>query len=206
MINEIEKHPLVLHHLTRLRDVSTDASAFRRSCAALTRVVVAEAAKDLRTESFDVETPLETTEGWRVFGPIVFVPILRAGLGMLESAIETVPGSRVGYIGMERDEATAEANCYYAKMPDLESASRIYLLDPMLATGGSAAQCVDQLKQRGAKEIVMVCIVAAPEGIALMKELHPDVAIVTASVDRQLNEKKYILPGLGDFGDRLFDT
>jgi uracil phosphoribosyltransferase len=206
MVKEVHEHPLVRHHLTVLRDVRTGASAFRRSCAALTRVVVAEAVKDLPLERFEVETPLETTEGWRIGGPIVFVPILRAGLGMLEPAMETVPGSSVGYIGMERDEATAEASCYYAKMPDLESAGRIYLLDPMLATGGSAAQCVDQLKQRGAKEIAMICIVAAPEGIALMQETHPDVDIVTAAVDRQLNEKKYILPGLGDFGDRLFNT
>ncbi len=206
MMREVHEHPLVRHHLTVLRDAATDATAFRHACSALTSLVVAEAVKDLPLEHFSVQTPLEPTDGWRVAGPNVFVPILRAGLGMLEPAMATVPGASVGYIGMERDEATAMASCYYAKMPDLTKAQRIFLLDPMLATGGSAVQCVDQLKEQGALRISMICIVAAPEGVALMEKSHPDVSITTAALDRRLNEKKYILPGLGDFGDRLFDT
>jgi uracil phosphoribosyltransferase len=117
-----------------------------------------------------------------------------------------IPGSSVGYIGLERDEVTAEASCYYAKMPDLSDSTQVFVLDPMLATGGSAAQCVEQIKMHGAKRISMVCIIAAPEGVAAFQKEHPDVSVVAGKIDRQLNDKKYILPGLGDFGDRLFNT
>lgn len=206
MAIELSDHPLVRHHLTILRDRRTGASQFRNACAGLTRVLVAEAARRLTLEQFEVETPLETTAGWRIEGPVVFVPILRAGLGMLDQAMATVPGSSVGYIGMERDEATAEASCYYAKMPDLKPARHVFVLDPMLATGGSAAQCIDQLKQRGAANISMLCIVAAPEGVGALETAHPDVSLMAAAIDRQLDPRKYILPGLGDFGDRLFNT
>jgi uracil phosphoribosyltransferase len=206
MTNDFSDHPLVQHHLTILRDVKTQAPAFRRACTGITQVLVAEAAKLLEVEACRVKTPLEETDGGCIAGSVVFVPILRAGLGMLDNAMATIPGSSVGYIGLERDEATAEASCYYAKMPDLESASQVFVLDPMLATGGSAVQCIDQLKQHGAKKITMICIIAAPEGIKCLEAAYPDVAIIAGKIDRQLNEQKYILPGLGDFGDRLFNT
>lgn len=206
MITELIHHPLVLQHLSLLRDVRTPSAPFRQACAALTRILVVEAASDLPTEAFEMETPMERTMGGRIADSVVFVPILRAGLGMLEPAMATVPGSSVGYIGMERDEATAEARCYYAKMPDLQSAGRVFVIDPMLATGGSAVQCVDHLKAQGASRVSFICIVAAPEGVAALQAAHPEVPIVTAVIDRELNERKYILPGLGDFGDRLFNT
>lgn len=206
MTTELSDHPLVRHHLTILRDVKTQASAFRAACSGITQVLVAEAAKELKVNSIRVETPLEVTDGGRIAGSVVFVPILRAGLGMLDHAMGTIPGSSIGYIGLERDEVTAVASCYYAKMPDLAKASRVFVLDPMLATGGSAVQCIDQLKGRGARSLSMICIIAAPEGIECLEAAHPDVSIVAGKIDRELNEKKYILPGLGDFGDRLFNT
>lgn len=206
MTIELSEHPLVQHHMTTLRDVATAAPAFRQACAGITQVLATEAAKWLGIESLRVQTPLETTTGGRIAGKVVFVPILRAGLGMLDPAMATIPNSSVGYIGFERDETTAVASCYYAKMPAIDSASHILVLDPMLATGGSAVQCVDQIKQTGAKRIGMVCIIAAPEGIAALQAAHPDVRILAGKIDRELNDRKYILPGLGDFGDRLFDT
>jgi len=160
----------------------------------------------MSVDYLDVTTPMEDTQGARLSAGVVFVPILRAGLGMLDPAMDIIPGSSVGYIGLERDEATAKANCYYSKMPDLSASSQVFVLDPMLATGGSAAQCVQQVKAHGAKRVQMVCIIAAPEGIAAFEAEHPDVPVVAGKVDRQLNDQKYILPGLGDFGDRLFNT
>lgn len=206
MTTDLSAHPLVQHYLTILRDRSTKASQFRRCSRSITEVIMVEAAKLLSLEPVEVETPLETTKGARLSTGVVFVPILRAGLGMLDPAMGIIPGSSVGYIGMERDEATAEASCYYAKMPDLSQSSQVFVLDPMLATGGSAAQCVEQVKAHGAKKVNMVCIIAAPEGIAAFEAAHPDVAIVAGKIDRELNAQKYILPGLGDFGDRLFNT
>jgi uracil phosphoribosyltransferase len=206
MTSDLSDHPLVQHHLTILRDVTTEAPAFRQACSGMTQVLVAEAAKSLAVDKVRVTTPLEETDGARIAGSVVFVPILRAGLGMLDHAMATIPGSSVGYIGLERDEATALASCYYTKMPELDAASQVFVLDPMLATGGSAVQCVDQLKQHGAKNISMICIIAAPEGIACLEAAHPEVSILAGKIDRQLNEQKYILPGLGDFGDRLFNT
>lgn len=206
MVKDLYNHPLVQHHLTVLRNVETEAPAFRSACSTITQVLVAEAAKELELDYFEVQTPLEPTEGGAIKGRIVFVPILRAGLGMLDHAMATIPGSSVGYIGMERDEETAVASCYYAKMPDLAPAEHVFVLDPMLATGGSAAQCIDQLKQRGARHLTMVCIISCPEGVEHLRAAHPDVRIVTGKIDRALNEKAYILPGLGDFGDRLFNT
>ncbi len=165
-----------------------------------------ESAKSLSLDEVTVQTPLEVTEGARLSAGVVFVPILRAGLGMLDPAMAIVPGSSVGYIGMERDEVTAEASCYYSKMPDLSVSSQVIVLDPMLATGGSAVQCINEIKKHGAKQVSMVCIIAAPEGVEALESAHPDVPIIAGKIDRQLNEQKYILPGLGDFGDRLFNT
>jgi len=206
MANDLSDHPLVQHYLTILRDVATEAPAFRRACSGITQVLATEAAKFLAVDTFTVETPLEETNGSRIAGPVVFVPIIRAGLGMLEDAMATIPNASVGYIGLERDEATAEARCYYSKMPELSPCSHVFVLDPMLATGGSAVQCIDQLIEIGAKRITMVCIIAAPEGIECLRAAHPDVEIIVGKIDRQLNEQKYILPGLGDFGDRLYRT
>lgn len=206
MTTELSDHPLVQLHLTILRDINTKAAAFRQACSGMTQILVAEAAKSLSLESVRVQTPLEEAEGARMRDPVVFVPILRAGLGMLGDAMATIPDSSVGYIGLERDESTAVAICYYAKMPELDGRAQVMVLDPMLATGGSAVQCVDQLKQRGARHISMICIIAAPEGVACLQSAHPEVSIIAGKIDRQLNERKYILPGLGDFGDRLFNT
>lgn len=172
----------------------------------MTQVIVTEAAKLLKVDAVRVETPLEEADGSRISGSVVFVPILRAGLGMLDHAMETIPGSSVGYIGMERDEVTAEASCYYAKMPELDAVTQVFVLDPMLATGGSAVQCINEIKKHGAKNISMICIIAAPEGVEALENAHPDVDIIAGKIDRQLNDQKYILPGLGDFGDRLFNT
>jgi len=206
MTTDLSLHPLVQHYLTILRDRKTTASEFRRCCKGITEVIMVEAAKLLSLDPVEVTTPLETTNGARLSPGVVFVPILRAGLGMLDPAMGIIPGSSVGYIGLERNEDTAEASCYYAKMPDLSESSQVFVLDPMLATGGSAVQCVEQIKAHGAKKVNMVCIIAAPEGIAAFEAAHPDVPIVAGKIDRELNDQKYILPGLGDFGDRLFNT
>ena len=206
MATDLSTHPLIQHYLTILRDRATKASEFRRCCKGITEVIMVEAARSMSVDYLDVTTPMEDTQGARLSAGVVFVPILRAGLGMLDPAMDIIPGSSVGYIGLERDEATAKANCYYSKMPDLSASSQVFVLDPMLATGGSAAQCVQQVKAHGAKRVQMVCIIAAPEGIAAFEAEHPDVPVVAGKVDRQLNDQKYILPGLGDFGDRLFNT
>ena len=206
MATDLCTHPLVQHYLTILRDRRTGAAEFRRCCKGITEVIMVEAAKQLSLDFVEVETPLELTSGAQLSTGVVFVPILRAGLGMLDPAMGIIPGSSVGYIGLERDEATAVASCYYAKMPDLSTSSQVFVLDPMLATGGSAAQCVKQIKAHGAKHVTMVCIISAPEGIAAFEAAHPDVPIIAGKIDRALNDQKYILPGLGDFGDRLLNT
>jgi uracil phosphoribosyltransferase len=169
-------------------------------------LVIAEATRDLPTAEADVETPLETTRVRRLARRVVAVPVLRAGLGMLDAFLELVPSAQVGYFGLERNEQTAVARRYYEKVPkDLEDAV-VYLLDPMLATGGSAVAAVQQLKEAGATRIRLLCIVAAPEGVQDMLTAHPEVPVFAAALDRQLNEHGYILPGLGDAGDRIFGT
>jgi uracil phosphoribosyltransferase len=202
---EVVQHPLVKHILTRLRDASTEPAQFRALARQLTLLLAVEATRDLPVREHTVQTPLETTQGHSLAQPIVAVPILRAGLGMLEAITELFTEVRVGYIGLERDEATAIARAYYCKLPPI-GASRVLLLDPMLATGGSAAQAVEVLLKAGAQDIVHVCVVAAPEGVRLLNERFPQVRIVAASIDRGLNDRKFILPGLGDFGDRLYGT
>ncbi len=202
---EIVSHPLVKHILTQLRDERTEPARFRMLARQLTFLLAIEATRDLPVRTHPVKTPLETTEGYSLAKAIVAVPILRAGLGMLEALTELFPDLRVGYIGLERDEQTAIARAYYCKLPPLDN-SRVLLLDPMLATGGSAAQAVEVLVNAGAEEIVHICVVAAPEGVRLLNERFPQVRIVAASLDRGLNERKFILPGLGDFGDRLYGT
>lgn len=202
---EVVQHPLVKHILTRLRDASTEPAQFRALARQLTLLLAVEATRDLPVREHTVQTPLEPTQGHSLAQPIVAVPILRAGLGMLEAITELFTDVRVGYIGLERDEATAVARAYYCKLPPI-GASRVLLLDPMLATGGSAAQAIEVLLKAGAQDIVHICVVAAPEGVRLLNERFPQVRIVAASIDRGLNDRKFILPGLGDFGDRLYGT
>ena len=202
---EVVQHPLVKHILTRLRDASTEPAQFRALARQLTLLLAVDATRDLPVREHTVQTPLETTQGHSLAQPIVAVPILRAGLGMLEAITELFTDVRVGYIGLERDEATAVARAYYCKLPPI-GASRVLLLDPMLATGGSAAQAIEVLLKAGAQDIVHICVVAAPEGVRLLNERFPKVRIVAASIDRGLNDRKFILPGLGDFGDRLYGT
>ncbi|BCW95690.1 MAG: uracil phosphoribosyltransferase [Fimbriimonadales bacterium] len=202
---EVVHHPLVKHILTRLRDATTEPAQFRALARQLTLLLAIEATRDLPIREHIVQTPLEPTQGHSLAQPIVAVPILRAGLGMLEAITELFTEVRVGYIGLERDEATAVARAYYCKLPPIGE-SRVLLLDPMLATGGSAAQAIEVLLNAGAQDIVHICVVAAPEGVRLLNERFPQVRIVAASIDRALNDRKFILPGLGDFGDRLYGT
>ena len=199
-------HPLIHDALSLLRDINTDTEQFRQIANRISVLLVAEALRDLPTERAVVQTPLEKAEGRRVVRDVVVVPVLRAGLGMLDAVLELLPAARVGHIGLQRDESTAVASQYYAKLPNNLPSSYVVLVDPMLATGGSAVAALDVLKKAGATTIKIVCIVAAPEGIALVEHAHPDVEIYTPVVDRELNAQKYILPGLGDFGDRLYGT
>jgi uracil phosphoribosyltransferase len=201
----IVDHPLSQHLIAGLRDVHTAPTFFRYLTKRLTTVLILEATRDLPTQPISVQTPLENTTGRRLAEPVVAVPILRAGLGMLDAIVDLFPLVRVGYLGLERDEATFEPSEYYAKLPELSDA-RTFILDPMLATGGSASAAIDSVKKAGAQWIRMVSIVSAPEGVKTLEAAHPDVDIVTASVDRELSDSAYILPGLGDFGDRLFGT
>lgn len=198
-------HPLVGHLLTELRNRDTQSPVFRTVTRHLTAALVLEATRDLPAEPRRIETPLETMEGSRLGAGLVAVPVLRAGLGMLDAVTELFPGVSVGYIGLERDEQTLSPTSYYEKLPPMDGRWAV-LLDPMLATGGTAARACTAIKERAPAEVRMVCVVAAPEGVRTMEESHPDVRIFTASLDRELNDVGYILPGLGDFGDRLYDT
>jgi uracil phosphoribosyltransferase len=198
-------HPLAQALLTSLRDRATPPPVFRALTRRLTLALVLEATRDLPTVSRRVETPLEDAEGTDLAMPIVAIPILRAGLGMLEAVTDTFPGVSVGYIGLERDEETLQPTSYYEKLPPLEG-GHVLLLDPMLATGGSAARACSSILGHGPASLRMVCIVAAPEGVRVLQEAHPEVSIFTAAMDRELNDRGYILPGIGDYGDRLFGT
>ncbi len=202
---EVVQHPLVKHILTRLRDAETEPAQFRALARQLTLLLAVEAMRDLSLREHMVQTPLQPTVGYSLAQPIIAVPILRAGLGMLEAITELLTDVRVGYIGLERDERTAIARAYYCKLPPIGE-SRVLLLDPMLATGGSAAQAVEVLLNAGARDIVHICVVAAPEGVQLLNQRFPQVKIVAASLDSGLNDRKFIVPGLGDFGDRLYGT
>ena len=200
-------HPLVRHKLSYLRDKRTSTGDFRRLVRELTALLTYEATKDLPTETVRVETPLEWTEVERVSGKKLAVcPVLRAGMGMLDGFLELVSGARVGFVGLFRDEETLEPVEYYVKLPDDLSERDVILLDPMLATGNSTAAAVETVKRGGATSVRLIALIAAPEGIARVHREHPDVRIVVAAVDRGLNEKGYILPGLGDAGDRLYGT
>jgi len=198
-------HPLAGHLLASLRDRTTEPERFRVLARNLATVLVLEATRDLATRDGRVSTPLADVDVDVLDGDVVAVPILRAGLGLLDPVTELFPNVRIGYAGLERDEATLRPTSYYLKVPEL--AGRVVLvLDPMLATGGSASFACSLLKERGATQVRLVCVVAAPEGVARLHADHPDVQVVTAALDDGLNEVGYIVPGLGDFGDRLFGT
>ena len=202
----VVSHPLVDDVLAALRDERTPSTEFRRLAHRVSLLVVAEATRDLPTAEVLVRTPLERTPVRRLARRVVAVPVLRAGLGMLDAFLELVPSAQVGYFGLERNEQTAVARRYYEKVPkDLEDAV-VYLLDPMLATGGSAAMAIEGLNGLGARQVRLLCVVAAPEGVAHLEQALPGAEVYTAALDRELNDHKYILPGLGDFGDRLFGT
>jgi uracil phosphoribosyltransferase len=203
----IVKHPLVQHKMTLLRDRNTQTKMFKELVDEIAMFMAYEATADLTLEPVPVETPLERTSGWQVSGKkLTLVPILRAGLGMVEGILRLVPGARVGHIGLYRDHSTLEPVDYYFKVPGDAAERDFFVLDPMLATGGSAVSAVASLKRAGAERIRFLCLVAAPQGVKRLAEAHPDVSIYCAALDRELNDQGYILPGLGDAGDRLFGT
>lgn len=198
-------HPLAHHIVARLRDRNTPPAQFRVLCHQISLLLLLEATRDLATQTAVVTTPLETCTGQLLAQSLVAVPILRAGLGMMQPIVDLFPDVSVGYIGLERDHDTALPRSYYCKLPPLEKA-RVLLIDPMLATGGSAVKALDVIAERGAADVCLLNIVASPEGVRAVESTHPRVRIFTAALDRELNAKKYILPGLGDFGDRLYGT
>jgi uracil phosphoribosyltransferase len=202
----IVEHPLIQDALISLRNKRTSPEDFRRAATRVSILLAAEAFAGVSTVSTTVETPIGPASGSSIAPDVVVVPVLRAGLGMLDSVLQLVPQARVGHIGLQRDERTAVASQYYAKLPAGLDRSYVVVIDPMLATGGSAVAALDLLRRAGARTIRMICIVAAPEGIALVEQQHPDVLIYTPAVDDGLNAHKYIVPGLGDFGDRLYGT
>jgi uracil phosphoribosyltransferase len=202
---QVVDHPLATSLLTALRDRTTPPPLFRLLAKRLALVLCLEATRTIPTAELDVETPLARATGARLARPLVAVPVLRAGLGMLEAVTELFPEVTVGYVGLERDHATFEPSMYYSKLPPLEGRVAL-LLDPMLATGASASAACDELEKAGAEQITLLSVVAAPEGIERLHRSHPRVDIVTASIDEGLDQYAYIVPGLGDFGDRLFGT
>jgi uracil phosphoribosyltransferase len=201
----ISKHPLVADSLRGLRDSSTPPDEFRVLARKVITLLLYEATADLPAKKGTVRTPLADAPALTVDQEVVAIPVLRAGLGLLAPVLELLPRVSVGYIGLERDEETAVARIYYKKLPRLKGKIPL-LLDPMLATGGSAAQALDLIKEAGGVDTRMVCIVAAPEGVKVLEQRHPEVAVYTAALDDHLNDRAYIVPGLGDFGDRLFGT
>ncbi|MGN6413574.1 uracil phosphoribosyltransferase [Flexivirga sp.] len=206
---ELAKHPLIAHKLTYLRDKRTDSPTFRRLAEELVTLLAYEATRDVRVEPFDIETPVSATTGIKLSSPKpLVVPILRAGLGMLEGMVRLLPSAEVGFLGMQRNEETLEAITYANRLPDDLSGRQCYVLDPMLATGGTLAMAIRYLAERGADDITAVTLLSAPEGIQAVEEqladLHIPVTLVTGAIDERLNEHGYIVPGLGDAGDRLY--
>jgi len=199
-------HPLVQHNLTRLRDERTQPQEFRRLLGEIASLMIYEATRSLAVVPLAVRTPLERARGFRLAREIVLVPVLRAGLGMLDAILQLIPHASVGFIGLKREETTLRAVFYHKSFPKNLRRFEVILIDPMLATGGSAVAALDLLVEQGAKGVRLVNLVAAPEGIRAVRAKYPTVPIFTAAVDRRLNERGYILPGLGDAGDRLFGT
>jgi len=199
-------HPLVHDALVELRDKRTAPDRFRLAAARISVLLAAEALREVGSTDVTVETPLGPASGRVITPDVVVVPVLRAGLGMLDAVLTLVPHARVGHIGLQRDERTAVASQYYVRFPARLASSFVLMIDPMLATGGSAVMALDLLSRAGAPAVRVICIVAAPEGVAAVQRHHPNVSIYTPVVDRGLDERKFIVPGLGDFGDRLYGT
>lgn len=201
----VVEHPLIAHKLTMMRDKNCNSKNFRELLKEIASLMTYAVTRDWRTETVRIETPLEETDGVRLKDEVTIIPILRAGLGLLNGVLEMIPHAHVGHIGLYRDPVTHQPHEYYCGLPKQMDAKCI-VVDPMLATGGSAAAAITMLKEKGLHDICLLVLVAAPEGIEVINKEHPDVKIYTAAVDRQLNEKAYILPGLGDAGDRVFGT
>ncbi|MBM0045838.1 uracil phosphoribosyltransferase [Anaerococcus sp. mt242] len=200
-------HPVIKHKISILRDTNTGSTEFRSIIKEISIILAYEATKDLALEEFDLQTPVATTTGYRISGKkLGIVPILRAGLGMVDGVLEVLPAAKIGHIGMYRDEETLQPVEYYSKLPNDVEKRDIMVVDPMLATGGSACDAIGRLKEKGCKDIKLLSIIAAPEGVKKLQEEHPDVDIFIAQLDDGLNENSYIVPGLGDAGDRLFGT
>ena len=203
----IMDHPLIQHKISRLRDKTTGTNEFRTLVSEIAMLMGFEALRDLPTELVEIETPIETTKQPMIAGKkMAIVPILRAGLGMVDGVLNLVPSAKIGHIGLYRDPETHEPHEYYCKLPEPIDQRTILVVDPMLATGGSGADAITMIKQHGGKNIKFMCIIAAPEGLKRLHEAHPDVQIYCGSLDRELNENAYICPGLGDAGDRIFGT
>jgi uracil phosphoribosyltransferase len=202
----VVEHPVLADRLSVMRDRETTHGDFRQALYEAAAIMAVEVARDLPLKEVEIETPLEVTHGLRLREEVAVVPVLRAGLGMVDGFLRLVPDARVGHVGIYRDEEDHVPIDYYERLPPRLPSAHVYVLDPMLATGGSAVRALGHLKRAGAKQLELVCLVAAPEGIKAVQEAHPDVRIWTAAVDRELDENAYIRPGLGDAGDRVFGT
>jgi uracil phosphoribosyltransferase len=204
---KILDHPLLQHKLTQIRDENASTVQFRQMINEIGGLMTYEVTRDLPLEEIKVKTPVTQAKGYVIEGKkMVIVPILRAGLGMVDGILQMIPSARVGHIGIVRDEETLQPHEYYAKFPERLDQRDIFIVDPMLATGGSAIAAIDAVKKRGATRIKLICLVGAPEGVVAINQSHPDVDIYLVSLDEGLNEKGYIVPGLGDAGDRIFGT
>lgn len=202
----VMSHPLITHKLSIMRDKNTSVKDFRECAHEVALLIGYEATKELKLEEYEIETPITKTVGKRIERQVALVPILRAGLGMVDAIMDLIPASKIGHIGLYRNEETLEPVEYYCKLPTDIQQRQVLVLDPMLATGGSAVAAINFIKNRGVKNIKFVCIIAAPEGVETLRKAHPDVEIFCGALDEKLNENGYIVPGLGDAGDRLFGT
>jgi uracil phosphoribosyltransferase len=200
------EHPLIKRDVTILRDKNTHSEIFRAALQRVSNILAVELSKDFKLTETEVETPLENTRGAKLTHDVILVPVLRAGLGMVNGFLQIIPEAKVGHIGLQRDEETLKPIEYYYKVPKHLETAEVVMLDPMLATGGSASEALKYLKNRGASKLVFACLVASPQGVEKIRNEHPDVKIFAAVLDRELNNKGYILPGLGDAGDRTFGT
>ncbi|MBE6117359.1 MAG: uracil phosphoribosyltransferase [Solobacterium sp.] len=203
---EVLNHPLITHKLTLMRRKECNTKDFRENLDEIAELMAYEVCRDLPVRAVDIETPMSPTTGFELSKEVVIVPILRAGIGLLDGIRRLVPTAKVGFIGMYRDEETLEPHEYFAKFPKNLNEAVVMVVDPMLATGGSAIDAINMIKERGAKTIKLICLVGAPEGVKAMQKAHPDVDIYLAALDDHLNEIGYIVPGLGDAGDRIFGT